>query len=170
MAKINYANPMNIPNHDAKLTFDSPVGAVTLFSKDNKVVLLTMGSDITPDFGKASVLLDAKKQLQAYFKGKSKDLSFPVELGGTKFQQSVWREIEKIGFGKVITYAEIAKNIGNPKAVRAVGGAVGSNPVPLVIGCHRVLGASGRITGYSGGDGIPTKRWLLELEGIETTD
>ena len=170
MAKINYANPMNIPNHDAKLTFDSPVGAVTLFSKDNKVVLLTMGSDITPDFGKASVLLDAKKQLQAYFKGKNKDLRFPFALGGTKFQQSVWREIEKIGFGEVTTYAEIAKNIGNPKAVRAVGGAVGSNPVPLVIGCHRVLGASGRITGYSGGDGIPTKRWLLELEGIETTD
>jgi methylated-DNA-[protein]-cysteine S-methyltransferase len=170
MAKINYANPMNIPNHDAKLTFDSPVGAVTLFSNDNKVVLLTMGSDITPDFGKASVLSDAKKQLQSYFKGKSKELTFPVALGGTKFQQSVWREIEKIGFGEVTTYAEIAKSIGNPKAVRAVGGAVGSNPVPLVIGCHRVLGASGRITGYSGGDGIPTKRWLLELEGIETTD
>lgn len=129
-----------------------------------------MGSAITPDFGKASVLNDAKKQLQAYFKGKSKDLNFPVALGGTKFQQSVWREIEKVGFGKVTTYAEIAKNIGNPKAVRAVGGAVGSNPVPLVIGCHRVLGASGRITGYSGGDGIPTKRWLLNLEGIETTD
>jgi methylated-DNA-[protein]-cysteine S-methyltransferase len=170
MTKINYANPMNIPNHDAKLTFDSPVGAITLFSKDNKVVLLTMGSDITPDFGKASVLNDAKKQLQDYFKGKTKALSFPVALGGTKFQQSVWSEIEKIGFGEVTTYAEIAKNIGNPKAVRAVGGAVGSNPVPLVIGCHRVLGASGRITGYSGGDGIPTKRWLLELEGIETTD
>ena len=161
---------MNIPNHDAKLTFESPVGTVTLFSNDNKVVFLTMGSDITPDFGKASLLSDAKKQLQAYFKGKSKDLSFPVSLGGTKFQQSVWREIEKIGFGKVTTYAEIAKSIGNPKAVRAVGGAVGSNPVPLVIGCHRVLGASGRITGYSGGDGILTKRWLLALEGIETTD
>jgi methylated-DNA-[protein]-cysteine S-methyltransferase len=161
---------MNIPNHDAKLTFDSPVGAVTLFSNHNKVVYLTMGNNITPDFGKAPVLSDAKKQLQAYFKGKSKDLNFPVTLGGTKFQQSVWREIEKIGFGKVTTYAEIAKSIGNPKAVRAVGGAVGSNPVPLVIGCHRVLGASGRITGYSGGDGIPTKRWLLALEGIETTD
>ena len=161
---------MTIPKHDAKLTFESPVGAVTLFSNDNKVVFLTMGNDITPDFGKASVLSDAKKQLQAYFKGKSKDLSFPVSLGGTKFQQSVWREIEKIGFGKVTTYAEIAKNIGNPKAVRAVGGAVGSNPVPLAVGCHRVLGASGKITGYSGGDGIPTKRWLLALEGIETKD
>jgi methylated-DNA-[protein]-cysteine S-methyltransferase len=161
---------MNIPKHDAKLTFDSPVGAVTLLARDNKVVYLTMGSYITADFGKASVLQDAKKQLTSYFKGKSKELDFEVSLGGTEFQRSVWKEIEKVGFGEVTTYADIAKNIGNPKAVRAVGGAVGSNPVPLVIGCHRVLGTSGTITGYSGGDGIPTKRWLLNLEGIETKD
>lgn len=161
---------MNIPIHDAKLTFDSPVGAVTLLSRDNKVVFLTMGNDITPDFGKASVLQDAKKQLTNYFKGKSRDLNFATELKGTDFQKAVWKEIEKIGFGEITTYAEIAQNIGNPKAVRAVGGAVGSNPVPLIIGCHRVLGASGRITGYSGGDGLPTKRWLLALEGIETKD
>lgn len=161
---------MNVPNHDAKLTFDSPVGAITILSNENKVVFLTMGSDITPDFGKASVLQDARKQLTNYFKGKTKELGFAVQLQGTDFQKAVWKEIAKIGFGEITTYAEIAKNIGNPKAVRAVGGAVGSNPVPLVVGCHRVLGASGRITGYSGGDGIPTKRWLLALEGIETTD
>jgi methylated-DNA-[protein]-cysteine S-methyltransferase len=161
---------MNLPNHDAKLTFDSPVGAITLLAYDNKVVYLTMGNDITPDFGRASVLQDAKKQLTSYFKGKSKDLDFATELKGTAFQKAVWAEIAKIGFGEVTTYAEIAKNIGNPKAVRAVGGAVGSNPVPLIVGCHRVLGASGKITGYSGGDGLPTKRWLLTLEGIETKD
>jgi len=161
---------MKIPNHDAKLTFESPVGAVTLLSRDNKVVFLTMGNDNTPDFGKASVLQDAKKQLTNYFKGKSRDLNFATELNGTDFQKAVWEEIKKIGFGEVTTYAEIAQNIGNPKAVRAVGGAVGSNPVPLLIGCHRVLGASGKITGYSGGDGLPTKRWLLALEGIETKD
>jgi methylated-DNA-[protein]-cysteine S-methyltransferase len=161
---------MNLPNHDAKLTFDSPVGVVTLLANENKVVYLTMGNDITPDFGKASVLQDAKKQLTSYFKGNSKDLDFATELKGTAFQKAVWAEIAKIGFGEVTTYAEIAKNIGNPKAVRAVGGAVGSNPVPLIVGCHRVLGASGKITGYSGGDGLPTKRWLLALEGIETKD
>jgi methylated-DNA-[protein]-cysteine S-methyltransferase len=161
---------MNVPIHDAKLTFDSPVGAVTLLARDNKVVYLTMGSEITPDFGKASILQDAKKQLTNYFKGKSTELDFATDLVGTAFQKAVWKEIEKIGFGKVTTYAEIAKNIGNPKAVRAVGGAVGSNPVPLIVGCHRVLGASGKITGYSGGDGLPTKRWLLNLEGIETKD
>jgi methylated-DNA-[protein]-cysteine S-methyltransferase len=161
---------MKIPNHDAKLTFDSPVGAITLLARDNKVVFLTMGSDITPDFGRSNVLQDGKKQLINYFKGKSKELDFATDLEGTAFQKTVWKEISKIGFGEVTTYAEIAKNIGNPKAVRAVGGAVGSNPVPLIIGCHRVLGASGKITGYSGGDGLPTKRWLLALEGIETKD
>jgi methylated-DNA-[protein]-cysteine S-methyltransferase len=161
---------MKIPKHDAKLTFDSPVGAVTLLARDNKVVYLTMGSDITADFGKASVLQDAKKQLTSYFKGKSTELDFATELVGTAFQKAVWKEISNIGFGEVTTYAEIAKKIGNPKAVRAVGGAVGSNPVPLIVGCHRVLGASSKITGYSGGDGLPTKRWLLNLEGIETKD
>ena len=161
---------MPLTNHDAKLTFDSPVGAITLFANRNKIVFLTMGNDITPDFGKAAVLRDAKKQLTNYFKGKSRDLNFATELKGTDFQKAVWKEIGKIGFGEITTYAEIAQNIGNPKAVRAVGGAVGSNPVPLIVGCHRVLGASGKITGYSGGDGLPTKRWLLALEGIETKD
>lgn len=161
---------MKPPLHDAKLSFDSPVGVITLLANDNKVVFLTMGNDITDDYGKASVLQDAKKQLTNYFKGKSRDLTFATELKGTNFQKAVWKEIEKIGFGEVTTYAEIAQNIGNPKAVRAVGGAVGSNPVPLIVGCHRVLGASGKITGYSGGDGLPTKRWLLALEGIETKD
>jgi len=156
--------------YDAKLTFDSPVGVITLLASDNKIVYLTMGNDNTDDYGRASVLQDAKKQLTNYFKGKTKDLDFATELNGTEFQKSVWKEISKIGFGEVTTYAEIAKNIGNPKAVRAVGGAVGSNPVPLIVGCHRVLGASGKITGYSSGDGIPTKRWLLDHEGIETKD
>jgi methylated-DNA-[protein]-cysteine S-methyltransferase len=85
---------------------------------------------------------------------------------GTEFQKSVWKQISKIPFGKLKTYKDIADAIGKPKAARAVGGAVGSNPVPLVVGCHRVLGASGEITGYSGGDGLPTKRWLLQHEGL----
>jgi methylated-DNA-[protein]-cysteine S-methyltransferase len=93
-----------------------------------------------------------------------------VELNGTEFQRSVWKQIAKIPFGKTVSYADIANKIGKPLASRAVGGAVGSNPVPLIVGCHRVMGASGRITGYSGGEGIPTKRWLLELEQIESVD
>jgi methylated-DNA-[protein]-cysteine S-methyltransferase len=89
---------------------------------------------------------------------------------GTEFQRTVWKEIQKIKFGQVKTYADIAKAIGKPLAARAVGGAVGSNPIPLAIGCHRVLGASGKITGYSGGKGLPTKRVLLDLEGIASKE
>ena len=100
-------------------------------------------------------------------KQAQKEIEFPVDLSkGTEFQREVWKEIAKIKFGQVKTYSDIARAIGKPLAARAVGGAVGSNPIPLVVGCHRVLGSSGKITGYSGGKGIPTKRILLKLEGI----
>ena len=146
--------------------FDSPIGNIYLEARNNKVVFLTMGGSKVADAGQASVLDLAQQQLTEYFKGNSKTLDFPVEANGTEFQKAVWQQIAEIPFGETKTYGEIAEAIGRPKAVRAVGGAVGSNPVPLVIGCHRVLGAAGKITGYSGGDGLPTKRWLLTLEGL----
>jgi methylated-DNA-[protein]-cysteine S-methyltransferase len=146
--------------------FDSPIGNIVLIAHDNKVTSLTMGVEAAPNSGSATVLDEAEQQLKAYFDGKSKSLTFAVALSGTVFQQEVWNEISKIPFGETKTYGEIATAIGRPKAVRAVGGAVGANPVPLIIGCHRVLGSAGKITGYSGGDGLPTKRWLLKLEGL----
>jgi methylated-DNA-[protein]-cysteine S-methyltransferase len=146
--------------------FESPIGNIYLEARNNKVVFLTMGGSKVADSGQASVLDLAQQQLTDYFEGKSKTLDFAVEVSGTEFQRAVWQQIAQIPFGETKTYGEIAEAIGRPKAVRAVGGAVGSNPVPLVIGCHRVLGASGKITGYSGGDGLPTKRWLLALEGL----
>ena len=155
-----------IPNYDSSCSFDSAIGPISLYAKDDAVVFLTMGNPAAANSGKSKVLAEASKQLKAYFAGKSNVLNFKVSANGTAFQEAVWAQIEKLGFGETASYAEIATAIGNPKAVRAVGGAVGANPVPLVIGCHRVLGANGRITGYSGGDGIPTKTWLLEHEGI----
>jgi methylated-DNA-[protein]-cysteine S-methyltransferase len=154
----------------AQSTFESPVGHINLTADGDSIIALTMTQKPGPSNGSAKVLKEAQKQLTEYFKGKRKDFTFKFEARGTKFQQSVWNEIAKVPFGEVVSYAEIAREIGKPQASRAVGGAVGSNPVPLVIGCHRVLGASGRITGYSGGEGLPTKRWLLNLEGIETKD
>ncbi len=146
--------------------FESPIGNIFVQAKNNKVVFITMGGPIVADKGQSRVLDEAEAQLSEYFSGKSKVLDFAVEVQGTEFQRAVWAEISNIGFGETKTYGEIAEAIGQPKAVRAVGGAVGANPVPLIIGCHRVLGAAGKITGYSGGDGLPTKRWLLALEGI----
>ena len=146
--------------------FDSPIGNIYLEARNNKVVFLTMGGPKVADSGSSAVLDDAEKQLKSYFSGQGKNLDFAVEVNGTEFQRAVWQQISEIPFGETKTYGEIAEAIGRPKAVRAVGGAVGANPVPLIIGCHRVLGASGKITGYSGGDGLPTKRWLLALEGL----
>ncbi len=161
---------MKLPVFDSCTSFASPVGNINVYATGEKVVYLTMGEVACGDSGKAKVLGKAKKQLEDYFKGKSKRLDFAVELHGTPFQEAVWAEIAKLNFGEVATYADIANAIGNPQAVRAVGGAVGSNPVPLVVGCHRVLGSAKKITGYSGGDGIPTKKWLLAHEAIEYRD
>ena len=161
---------MKIPLFDSSLSFDSPVGNINIFARGERVVHITMGDQPFASVGRAKVLGVAKKQLTDYFKGKQKVLDFAVELQGTAFQEAVWQQIAALGWGQTASYADIAKNIGNPKAVRAVGGAVGANPVPLVIGCHRVMGATGRITGYSGGDGIPTKKWLLAHESIDYRD
>lgn len=150
------------------IAFNSPIGIIRVFESNGKVTAI----DIAAKGAKATsndspVLQTAKTELEQYFAGKLTKFTFPVDLSaGTEFQRNVWRQIGRINFGKTKSYADIAKAIGKPKAARAVGGAVGSNPVPLVIGCHRVMGASGKITGYSGGKGIPTKEWLLEHEGI----
>ncbi|MFM6940299.1 MAG: methylated-DNA--[protein]-cysteine S-methyltransferase [Rhodoluna sp.] len=155
---------------EATRCFGSPIGNIFMLARNNKIVFITMGGPAVPNFGSAMILDQAEKQLTQYFEGKTKVLDFEVEVEGTEFQRAVWAEIAKIPFGETKTYGEIAAAIGRPKAVRAVGGAVGANPVPLVIGCHRVLGSSGKITGYSGGDGLPTKRWLLALEGLKANE
>jgi methylated-DNA-[protein]-cysteine S-methyltransferase len=150
---------------DASISFDSPVGSITVEATNEKITRLTIGHP-SPDFGSSKVLREAKKQLMAYFAGKLTKFDLPVELHGTEFQKSVFKQIAKIGFGTTVSYADIAAKLGKPLASRAVGGAVGSNPVPIIVACHRVLGATGKITGYSGGDGLPTKRILLQLENI----
>jgi methylated-DNA-[protein]-cysteine S-methyltransferase len=150
---------------DASLSFESKLGAITIEANSEKITRLIIGQH-SPDFGSSRVLREAKKQITDYLAGKRTNFDLPVALHGTDFQMAVYKQIAKIGFGKTVSYADIAAKLGKPLASRAVGGAVGSNPVPLIVGCHRVLGASGRITGYSGGDGLPTKRILLQLENI----
>ena len=150
----------------AQISFDSPIGWITIQSEGEKITSLTMSHKDT-NLGSSKVLAEAKRQVLAYLAGKLTKFDLPVHLVGTEFQKSVWKVIAKISFGKTLTYGDIASKIGNPQASRAIGGAVGANPVPLIIGCHRVLGSNKKITGYSGGDGIPTKEWLLDLEEIE---
>lgn len=105
------------------------------------------------------------KELDEYFSGKRKKFSLELMFIGTPFQTSVWNAIYKIPFGKLKTYSEIAKEIGNPKAVRAVGSACGKNPIPVLIPCHRVIGKNNSLGGFGGG--LKLKKYLLKNEGIE---
>lgn len=110
----------------------------------------------------------AAGELAEYFAGDRVRFEVPVrQSGGTEFQRSVWRGLGDIGFGEHLSYGELGRSIGMSGAGRAIGGAVGANPTPILVGCHRVLASSGRITGFSAGEGIPTKQWLLRHEGIE---
>jgi len=111
-----------------------------------------------------AVFRDAISQLSEYFAGKRKTFDLNVTFGGTPFQQAVWHELQKIPFGEHMSYQAIATIIGKPKAVRAVGTAVGSNPLSIVVPCHRVLASDGRLGGYAGG--LDGKRALLATEQI----
>lgn len=115
-----------------------------------------------------SAFTDTCKQLDLYFAGRLKEFDLQLAPAGTEFQQSVWRELLNIPYGTTTSYAAIANKIGNIKAVRAVGGANGRNPIPVIIPCHRVIGSDGSLTGFGGG--LPTKTFLLNLENSEQLD
>ena len=150
----------------AVASVDTPIGPITLIAQGEKIVRVELGKKARAE-GDSKVLNEAKNQIAAYFAGKLERFTVPIEAVATEFQKSVWKEIAKIGFGRQLSYGEIAAKIGNPAASRAVGAAVGSNPTPLLVGCHRVLGSTGKITGFTGGKGNKTKAWLLNHEQIE---
>lgn len=149
-------------------TIDSPIGPLLLAADDRGLRFLLFGKGPKaaapepywePDRG---LLKEPVRQLTAYFKGKLKDFDLPLAPDGTTFQRSVWTELQRIPYGDTISYGELARRIGNPNAVRAVGLANGQNPIAIVIPCHRVIGSNGSLTGYGGG--LPTKQALLTLE------
>ena len=107
-------------------------------------------------------LAEASRQLEAYFAGERRTFHLPLDVGGTPFQQRVWHELAQVPYGATVTYTELAGRIGRADIVRAVGAAVGRTPVPIVVPCHRVLGADGSLTGYRGG--LQRKRALLDHE------
>jgi O-6-methylguanine DNA methyltransferase len=112
-------------------------------------------------------LQQAIQELRRYFAGEKIAFSCPLDLRGTPFQISVWQALRDIPYGETRSYAEIAQTTGRPAAVRAVGAANGANPIAIIVPCHRVIGSNGTLTGYGGG--LPTKSWLLSLEGIATS-
>lgn len=151
----------------SRLTLQSPIGELVLTEEDAQITRLCLPGENPPaDFPEQHMpLLDrAAQELEEYFAGKRKLFDLPLNPAGTEFQHRVWQELEKIPYGEVITYGELARRAGNPKASRAVGQANHRNPIAILIPCHRVIAGGGKLGGYGGGTEI--KRKLLVLEGI----
>ena len=138
----------------------TPLGEVTISEDDGAIVALDWGRG--RDQARSPLLDEAVAQLQDYFDGRRSDFDLPLRAHGTTFQQRVWDALRAIPIGQTRSYGELAKLLGS--SARAVGQANGSNPIPIFIPCHRVLAAAGALGGYSGGEGPPTKLWLLEHE------
>ena len=154
----------------------SPVGELMLVATEDQLVGVRFSphADLAgasrrspPGQGgtRADAILDrTRAQLDAYFAGRSTTFDLPLGACGTPFQAKVWKALRAIPFGETVSYGELARRLGEPKAMRAVGAANGRNPIPIIVPCHRVIGADGSLTGFGGG--IDRKRWLLAHEGV----
>jgi methylated-DNA-[protein]-cysteine S-methyltransferase len=158
-----------------RMTIGTPIGTLLLEGTDEALTRIELpGSHLPGDVtvpvevsteaaSSGGVVTDAAGQLMEYFAGDRKEFDIPLELNGTPFQREVWTALAEIPYGQTVSYAELAEMVGRPKAFRAVGQANGSNPIPIVLPCHRVVASGGSIGGYGGG--VSTKRRLLALEG-----
>ena len=147
---------------------DSPIGRLLLAGDEGGLRLISFptGSrtrDVEPGWMENDApFVEAKRQLVAYFAGELTEFDLPLAPEGTPFQLSVWQALRRIPYGKTVSYGAIAESIGRPSASRAVGAANGANPLPIVVPCHRVIGSTGKLTGFGGG--LDTKAALLALE------
>ena len=159
------------------ITMASPVGELLLTAEDTGLTRVWFerrrhGGEPDPqwvrggpgDKAATGILEAARAQLDEYFDGRRTDFDLPLQPSGSAFQMQVWARLREIPFGSTISYSELARRVGDPSAVRAVGGANARNPLPIVVPCHRVIGADGSLTGFGGG--IQRKHWLLAHEGV----
>ena len=153
--------------------YNFPLGSLYISAENDSITHITfLDADTRKKFRimpAAAIWLDLPPILQAcvdeldaYFAGKLKEFTVPIAPQGTPFRQQVWQALMTIGYGQTISYKELAQHIGNPKAIRAVGGANHHNPISIIVPCHRVIGANGKLVGYGGG--LSNKEFLLELE------
>jgi methylated-DNA-[protein]-cysteine S-methyltransferase len=148
---------------------DTPIGSLLIAGDDSAIHLIAFpegGKPHDPQAGwtesSGGPLAEAVRQLREYFAGKRREFDLPLAPEGTAFQRRVWRELQAIPYGETISYGELARRVGNPKASRAVGSANGKNQIPIVIPCHRVIASDGGLGGFGGG--LPVKAKLLALE------
>lgn len=151
-------------------TIDSPVGRLKLVASDEGLAAILWENDppgrvrlnILAEDRNHPVLLDAQRQLGEYFAGRRTSFDLRLDFAGTEFQQKVWKALLEIPFGETRTYGQIARQLGKPNAMRAVGAANGRNPISIIAPCHRVIGADGGLTGFAGG--LQVKEYLLGME------
>lgn len=144
----------------------TPLGIATIKGNENGIAAIAIADEGVVSEVIPSVLQEAVTQLQDYFDGKRTYFDFQLNPVGTEFQQKVWKGLCEIPFGKTMSYLELAKQLGDVKAIRAVASANGKNPLWIVVPCHRVIGTDGSLTGYAGG--LWRKKWLLEHENPST--
>ena len=160
-----------------QIRYESPLGTYILVSSEVGLACVKPEGQSFPDLGRwvhedgefeegGVHNAETARQLDAYFAGELKNFDVPLDMQGTDFQQTVWKQLTAIPYGETWSYGETAAAIGKPSASRAVGHANGRNPVSIIVPCHRVIGSSGRLVGYGGG--LDCKRALLELEGAST--
>jgi methylated-DNA-[protein]-cysteine S-methyltransferase len=153
-----------------KAYYKSPLGPIEISGMQDSILSVDFIEDmLSGDADLPFCLKTCLKQIEEYFSGKRKEFLLKLDPQGTIFQRRVWQQLEKIPYGEVVTYREIASIIGKPKACRAVGSANGKNPIAIIIPCHRVIGSDGSLTGYGGG--LWRKEWLIEHEkGYQPND
>ena len=169
MAKVNPRTPKRY----VYKWVDSPIGRLKLVATDAGLAGILWDTDgsrrvrlnIDAEDAGHSVLVEAERQLEEYFDGRRRVFDLKLDLAGTPFQRKVWGALLTIPFGQTRSYGQLARQIGNPKAMRAVGAANGRNPVAIVAPCHRVIGSTGKLTGFAGG--LDAKAHLLALEGAK---
>ena len=147
-----------------ELVVNSPVGPLTLIETNRAITAIEWRKGESHQ--KTKTLILARKELTQYFNGELKKFTAPLDPIGTDFQKRVWKTIQEIPYGRLETYRHIANTLNS--SPRAVGGACGRNPIPIIIPCHRVVGSNGSLTGYTGANGTNTKSFLLKHEGLST--
>jgi methylated-DNA-[protein]-cysteine S-methyltransferase len=151
--------------------YSSPIGNLPLVAHENALIAVLWENDSPNRVNlpaqlieqETRILTETKKQLDAYFEGKRKIFDLPIQTEGTDFQVKIWKALTEIPFGQTRTYGQLAKEINQTSASRAVGAANGRNPISIIIPCHRVIGTNGKLTGFAGG--LEAKQYLLKLEG-----
>jgi methylated-DNA-[protein]-cysteine S-methyltransferase len=143
--------------------YESPIGLVELGGTSKSITSLFFVNLPRKEYESCPTVGKAIQQVAEYFEGTRREFEIDISFSGTEFQEQVWQELLTVSYGHSASYQDIAKAIGNPKAIRAVGAANGRNPISLIVPCHRIIGKNGKLTGYGGG--LWRKEWLLKHEG-----